>query len=116
MSKLLTLHDESEEPEESALVSGRPSCRRGSVDVSQCYVEATRHPAAAVTRRLHHDPDQTGQESQGRGQEEVEEGWGEQGGRGPAAGGRTVEEEGVEVLSPSIRSLTGARQSRRLIF
>lgn len=50
------------------------------------------HPAAAVTRRLQDDPDQIGQESQSCSQKEVEEGWAEQGGRGPAAGGHTVEE------------------------
>lgn len=60
-------------------------------------MEATGHPAAAVTRRLQGDPDQTGQENQSCSQEEVEEGWGEQGGRSPAAGGHTVEEEEEEV-------------------
>lgn len=69
-------------------------------------MEATRHPAAAVTRRLQDDPDQTGQESQSCSQEEVEEGWGEQGGMGPAVGGDTVEEEAIEMLvSPNSGSV-----------
>lgn len=79
-------------------VSGWSSGRRRPVDVPQCQVEATRHPAAALTRRLQDGPDQTGQESQRGGQEEAEEGWGEQGGRDPAAGRLTVEEREVEVL------------------
>lgn len=83
------------------------SCRRRSADVSQSQVEATRQPAAAVTRRLQGDPDQTGQQNQ-RSREEVEEGRGERGGGGggggTAGGGHTVEEK-VEVF------VTGARKS-----
>lgn len=84
------------------------SCRRRSADVSQSQVEATRQPAAAVTRRLQGDPDQTGQQNQRCSQEEVEEGRGERGGGGggggTAGGGHTVEEK-VEVF------VTGARKS-----
>lgn len=62
-------------------------------------MEATWEPAAAVTRRLQDDPDQAGQESQRCNQKDVEEGRGEQRGRGPAAGGQTVEEDKeVEML------------------
>lgn len=88
-------------------LSRESSCRRGSADVSQSQVEATRQPAAAVTRRLQGDPDQTGQQNQRCSQEEAEEGRGERGGGGgggTAGGGHTVEEK-VEVF------VTGARKS-----
>ena len=78
----------SAEPEASAR-SGPSSGGRRSVDVPQSQVEAARRPAAAVTRRLHQDPDQTGQESQRCSQQEAEEGRAERGGGTPPAGGGT---------------------------
>lgn len=56
-------------------------------------MEAPRRPAAAVIRRLHDEPDQTGQQSQSCSQEEAEGGRGGQGRGRPAAGGHTVEWE-----------------------
>lgn len=73
-------------------------------------MEAARHLAAAVTWRLQGDPDQTGQQSKSCSQEEVENGWGERGGMGPAAGGHTVQEEEVEVLVSNL----SARPSEKL--
>lgn len=59
------------------------------------------HPVAMVTGRLQEEPDQTGQQSQHCGQEEVEagqRGGGGAGGGGPAAGGHHAEEEEEDAL------------------
>lgn len=76
-------------------VSGWRSGGGRAVDVPQCQVEASMHPAAAaVTRRLQGDPDQTGQHSQSCSQDEVEQREG-----ASAAGGRTVKMEEMQVLT-----------------
>lgn len=100
MFKFFTSCDESQTEPEKVLwsnsdpVFGRRSGGGRAVDVPQCQVEASMHPAAAaVTRRLQGDPDQTGQQSQSCSQEEAE-----QRGGGSAAGGCTVQMEEVEVL------------------
>lgn len=88
-STLTLVRHISDELKESAFLLGLhvgpPSCWRRSVDVSQHQVEVAAHPVAAVTRLLQAEPDQAGQQSHGRGQQEAEQ----PGGGAPAAGGPT---------------------------